>query len=179
MPFSIHTLAGSLMKLREFLELHKKDFEITGGGIIQTFQGKEVEHPGKVIRLNFESYIQDVLTECKAYIKKALSLKKVPMSSGLAFTNEYCPINPEQQKQKYYRSFIAKHQFAASCICFDTSFAVSTLACFCAPAAAQPGRSIALGGTASSDGVPRGIPKPQAHLPSAHWLLARSISLKR
>ncbi len=80
-------------KLRyEFLELYKKDFEITGGGLTETLLGLEVEQPGKVIRLHLDSYIQEVLTEYKAYIKKALCLKKVQMSPGLVLTNEDCPI---------------------------------------------------------------------------------------
>jgi hypothetical protein len=60
-------------KLRdEFRELYKKDFEITGGGLMETFLGMEVEQPGKVISLHLDSHVQEVLTECKAYIKKAL-----------------------------------------------------------------------------------------------------------
>ena len=91
-------------------------FEITGGGLMETFLGMEVEQPGKVIRLHLDSYIQEVLTEYKAYIKKALRLKKVPMSPGIVLNNEDCPITPDPRKQKYYRSFIAKLQFAASWI---------------------------------------------------------------
>ncbi len=56
------------------------------------------------------------------------------MSPGLVLKNEDCTITPDPRKQKYYRSFIAKLQFAASWIRFDTCFAVSTLARFCASA---------------------------------------------
>ncbi len=49
--------------LDEFPELCKKDFEITGGGLMATFLGMEVEQPGKVIRLHLDSYIQEVLTD--------------------------------------------------------------------------------------------------------------------
>jgi hypothetical protein len=50
-------------KLRdEFLELYKKDFEITGGGLMETFLDMEVEQPDKVIRLHLDSYIQEVLS---------------------------------------------------------------------------------------------------------------------
>ncbi len=94
----------------------------------------EVEQPGKVIRLHLDSYIQEVVTEYKAYIKKALRPKKVPMPPGLKLTNEDCPITPDPWKQMYYRLFISKLQFVASWIRFDTSFAVSTLARFCASA---------------------------------------------
>ncbi len=40
----------------EFLELYKKDFEITGGGLMETFLGMEVDKPNKVIRLHLDSY---------------------------------------------------------------------------------------------------------------------------
>jgi hypothetical protein len=46
----------------EFLALYRKDFEITGGGLMETFLGMEVEQPGKVIKLHLDSYIQEVLT---------------------------------------------------------------------------------------------------------------------
>ncbi len=95
---------------------------------METFLGMKVDQPGKVIRLHLDSYIQEVLTEFKAYIKKALRPKKVSMSPGLVLNNEDCPITPDPRKQKYYLSFIAKLQFAASWIRFDTSFTVSTLA---------------------------------------------------
>ena len=122
-------------KLRdEFLELYQRDFEITGGGLMETFLGMEVEQPGKVIRLHLDTYIQEVLTEYKEYIKKALRPKRVLMTPGNILTNEDCPITPDPRKQKYYRSFITKLQFAASWIRFDISFTVSTLARFCASA---------------------------------------------
>ena len=41
---------------------------------------------------------------------------------------------PDPLKQKYYRSFVAKLQFAATWIRFDISFAVSQLARYCASA---------------------------------------------
>jgi hypothetical protein len=122
-------------KLRdEFLTLYQKDFEITGGGLMETFLGMEVEQPGQVIKLHLDSYIQEVLNEYKEYIKKSLRPKRVPMSPGLVLNNEDCPVVPDPRKQKYYRSFIAKLQFAASWIRFDISFTVSTLARFCASA---------------------------------------------
>jgi hypothetical protein len=84
-----------------------------------------------VIKLYFDNYIQEVLSEYKDYVKKALRLKRVPMSPGLALNNEDCPIIPDSRKQKYYRSSVAKLQFAASWIRFDMSFSVSALTRFC------------------------------------------------
>jgi hypothetical protein len=87
--------------------LFQKDFEITGGGLMETFLGMEVEQPGKVIKLHLDSYIQEVLTEYKEYIKKSLRPKRVPMSPGLVLDNEDCPVTPDPRKQKHYRSFVA------------------------------------------------------------------------
>ena len=118
----------------EFLQLYQKNFEITGGGLMETFLGMEVEQPGKVIKLHLDSYIQEVLKDYKEYIKKSLRPKRVPMSPGLVLDNEVCAELPDQRKQKYYRSFTAKLQFAASWIRFDIAYPVSSLACFCASA---------------------------------------------
>jgi hypothetical protein len=46
----------------EFLELHKKYFEITGRDLMETLLCMEVEQPGKGIRLHLDSYIQDILS---------------------------------------------------------------------------------------------------------------------
>jgi hypothetical protein len=75
---------------------------------METFLGMEVEQPGKVSKLHLDSYIQEVLTEYKEYIKKSLRPKRVPMSPGLVLDNENCPVTPDPRKQKYYRSFVAK-----------------------------------------------------------------------
>ncbi len=45
----IQSLAYCVSKA--FSKLYQKDYEITGGGLIQTFQGMEVEQPDKVIKL--------------------------------------------------------------------------------------------------------------------------------
>jgi hypothetical protein len=56
----------------------------------------------------------------------------VPISPGVAFKAEDIPELPNQLKQKHYRSFVAKLQFAATWIQIDISIAVSQLARFCA-----------------------------------------------
>ncbi len=92
-------------------------------GLMETFLGMEVKQPGKVITLHLDTYDQEVLAEYKAYIKKALRPKRALMTPGIVLTNK-----------EYYPSFIAKLQFVASWIRFDTSFTVSTLARYCASA---------------------------------------------
>ena len=54
----------------EFLALYKKDFEITGGGKMETFLGMAVAQKNKSIKIHLDNYIKDVLTEYSAYIKK-------------------------------------------------------------------------------------------------------------
>jgi hypothetical protein len=67
-----------------------------------------------VIKLHLNSYVQEVLAEYKAYIKKALLQKRVSMIPGIVLTNKDAPILPDQHKQKYHQSFTTKLQFAAS-----------------------------------------------------------------
>ena len=42
---------------QEFLEKYTKDFEITGGGLMETFLGMQVEQSKKAIRLHLDDYI--------------------------------------------------------------------------------------------------------------------------
>jgi hypothetical protein len=75
-----------------------------------------------------------MLTEYKDYIKKSLRPKRVLISPGVILGPKDCPELPYPSKKRYYRSFVAKLQFAASWIRFDISFVVSQLALFCASA---------------------------------------------
>ena len=118
----------------EFLEKYTKDFDITGGGLMETFLGMQVEQSKKAIRLHLDNYIRELLDEYKAYATKSLRPKLTPIQPGLVLTQEDCPIVPDAKKQKFYRSFVAKLQFAASWVRFDTSFTVAQLARFCASA---------------------------------------------
>ena len=98
----------------EFLALYKKDFEIAGGDKMETFLGMAVEQKNKSIKIHLDNYIKDVLTEYSAYIKKSLRPKQVPISPGVVFKAEDIPDSPDPRKQKQYRSFVAKLQFAAT-----------------------------------------------------------------
>ena len=119
---------------QEFLEKYTKDFEITGGGLMETFLGMQVEQSKKAIRLHLDNYIWELLDEYKAYATKSLRPKHTPIQPGLVLSQEDCPILPDARKQKYYRSFVAKLQFAASWVRFYISFTVAQLARFCASA---------------------------------------------
>jgi hypothetical protein len=101
---------------------------------METYLGMQVEQsPGK-IRLHLNNYIREALDEYKAFQTKSLRLKLVPIQPGLVLDKDDCPILPDLRKRKFYRSFVAKLQFAATWIRFDISFAVVQLARFCASA---------------------------------------------
>ncbi len=68
------------------------------------------------------------------YIGKALRLKKVPIAPNVILKPDDTPEVPDPSKQKFYRYFVAKLQFAATWVRFDIAFAVSQLARFCASA---------------------------------------------
>ena len=81
---------------------------------MKTFLGMEVEQSGKTIKLHLDCDIQQVLSDYKEYIKKMLRPKKVPISPGVILDPTDVPVLPDARKQKYYRSFVAKLQFAAT-----------------------------------------------------------------
>ena len=122
---------------KEFMEKYSKDFQITGGGLMKTFLVMEVEESGKTIKLHLDCYIQQVLLDYNEYIKKMLRPKKVPISPGVILDPTDVPVLPDPRKQKYYRSFVAKLQFAATWVRIDIAYTVSQLACFCASAGAS------------------------------------------
>jgi hypothetical protein len=69
------------------------------------------------------------LTEYQAYIKKDVKPKKVPMQPGVLLTNDCLEI-PDPLEQRIYRSFLAKAQFVAQWIRYDTSNTTSQSAHF-------------------------------------------------
>jgi hypothetical protein len=92
----------------------------------------EIEQDKKTIKLHLDHYVHEMLTEYKDYIKESIdpSVFVFPISPGVIL----CPEVLDPAKQKHYRSFVAKLQFAASWIRFNISFVVSQLAQFCASA---------------------------------------------
>ncbi len=129
----MHIATNTKLK-NEFMEKYSKDFNITGGGLIKTFLGMEIEQSNRSIKLHLDHYIREMLNEYRTYIKKLLRPKRVPFSPEVILRPEDSPTLPDPSKQKFYRSFVAKLQFAASWIRFDISFAVSQLARLCASA---------------------------------------------
>ncbi len=85
-----------------FMEKYIRDFDITGGGVMETFLGMQVEQPKGQIRLHLDNYIQEILEEYKVFQTKSLRLKLVPIQPGLVLTKDDCPILPEPRKQKFH-----------------------------------------------------------------------------
>jgi hypothetical protein len=132
----MHTSTNARLK-EEFMKKYSKDFNITGGDLMKSFLGMQVEQGDNKIKLHLDHYVQEMLTEYKDYIKKSLRPKRVPMNPGVVLRPEDCPAIPDPHKQKFYRSFVAKLQFAATWIRFDIAYPVSQLARFCASAGTQ------------------------------------------
>ena len=122
-------------KLREdFERLYSADFDVTGGKLMESFLGLEVEQSEEGISLHLDTYIQELIEEYRLLHKKFIKPKKVPMSPGLVLEKDDCPAIPDPFKQSLYRSVVAKIQFAAHWVRFDISFQAAQLARFCVSA---------------------------------------------
>ncbi len=111
-----------------------KDFEYTGGDFMTLFSDLDKAcHKGQV-RLHLDTYGNEMLEECKAYIKRDLKLKKIPMQPEVVSTKDDAPKNPDPKEQKVYRSCGAKIQLVRNWVRYGFSFAASQLARFCASA---------------------------------------------
>ena len=94
----------------------------------------EIEHNKGNLTILLDTYIQETLAEYKATVSKFLKPKQVPTQPGVMLELEDCPVSPDPVRQKMYRSFETKLQFAASWVHCDISFTSSQLARFCASA---------------------------------------------
>ena len=56
----MHTTTSTKLQ-DEFLRKYSKDFNITGGGLMKTFLGLEVEQDNKTIKLHLDHYVQEML----------------------------------------------------------------------------------------------------------------------
>ena len=118
----------------EFIEKYSRDFEITGGRLMEKFIGLSVEQDSSGIALHLDQYIKDAIEQHESFIKKSLRPKFTPMQPGNTLSASDSPITPDPRLQTHYRSMVATLQFAATWVRFDISFAVSQLARFCASA---------------------------------------------
>jgi hypothetical protein len=79
---------------KEFVDKYTKDFDITGGDLMETFLGMQVEQSKKAVRLHLDKYIKELLDEYKAYATKfdRSSRGVTPIQPGLVLTQEDYPI---------------------------------------------------------------------------------------
>jgi hypothetical protein len=56
----------------EFMKKYTADFNVTGGGLMETFLGMEVVQTKHHIKLHLDHYVRDLLNEYKTYIQKTL-----------------------------------------------------------------------------------------------------------
>ncbi len=103
---------------KEFMDKYSKDFDITGGTLMESFLGIEVEQSDGEIRLHLDKYIKDIIDEYSLFSSKPVRPRSVPSQPGPLLTRDDCPVvpdGPDPVRQKLYRSMIAKLQFAATC----------------------------------------------------------------
>ncbi len=62
--------------IKKFMKEYSKDFEYTGGDFMASFWGLEVEQDKGQIRLHLDTYVNEMLEEYKAYIKRDLKPKQ-------------------------------------------------------------------------------------------------------
>jgi hypothetical protein len=115
----IHTSTSELM-MKEFMQSYSKDFEITGGGIMESFLGLEVEHKEGKIHLHMDNYGKEVIEDYQLVITKALRPKRLPIAPNLTLRKEDCPVEADPLAS-HYRSFTMKLQHAATWTRFDIS----------------------------------------------------------
>jgi hypothetical protein len=92
--FIIHGLFLDDMMQKEYMEKYTRDFDITGGGLMETFLGIQVEQSkGRLgLRLHLDNYILEILDEYKLFQTKSLGPKLVLIQPGLVLTKDDCPI---------------------------------------------------------------------------------------
>jgi hypothetical protein len=89
-------------KLKDEVEaLYSADFDVTGGGVMTTFLGLEVEQTEGGTSLSLDTYIKELVEEYRNIHKKFIMKQSVPMSPGLVLNKEDCPELPDPIKQKH------------------------------------------------------------------------------
>jgi hypothetical protein len=149
----------------EFEELHAADFDFTGGKVMDSLLGLEVEQSEDGIKLHLDTCVAELLevyretrstiaSSDSEYHSKFLKAKKVPMQPGLVLDKEDCPEAPYPVKQKFYRMMVAKSSVLH---CVPGSAARKIL---------RIGWAVALGGVDAPDGVSVISTQPQAQTQS-------------
>jgi hypothetical protein len=94
----------------EFMAKYSRDFEITGGELMGTFLGLQVDHLNDEIHLHMDTYIQGVLDEYKAFARKTLRPKKLPIAPNYQLPPSDADQKLMDKDPKFFRSFVMKLQ---------------------------------------------------------------------
>ncbi len=74
-----------------------------------SFLGLEVEQDKGQIRLHLDTNVNEMLEEYKAYIKRDLKPKKIPMQPGVVLTKDGAPETQIQKNRKYIDHLLQKY----------------------------------------------------------------------
>ncbi len=85
---------------------YSKDFEYTGGDLMTSFLGLEIEQVKGQIRPHLDTYVNEMFEGYKAYNKRALKSKKIPMKPGVVLTKDHASKNPDPKEQKNIDNFL-------------------------------------------------------------------------
>ncbi len=86
------------------MALYLADFDVTGGDLMQSFLGLEVEQLDVCIKLHLDTYIQELIAEHQLIRPKFLKQKKVPMHLGMCWIRVIAQRRPTPS----YRNSIAQ-----------------------------------------------------------------------
>jgi hypothetical protein len=125
-----HTSTSQAL-MDEFMHAYSRDFEITGGEIMTTFLGLQVDHVNSEIHMHMDHYVETVLNEYKTFVmNKTLRHKMLPVQPNYQLPKGEPKIEGkgEDPRTTFYRSFVMKLQYVATWVRFDISFTASQLA---------------------------------------------------
>ena len=77
----MHHTSTSKALIDEFMVKYSRDFEITGGELMYTFFGLQVDHGNDEIHMHMDTYVHTVLDEYKTFARKTLRPDCAQLSS--------------------------------------------------------------------------------------------------
>ena len=88
----------------DFMTLYSADFDVTGGDLMQSFLGLEVEQLEGCIKLHLDTYIQELIAEYQLICPKFLKPKKVLCHQDLCWIRMIA----QRHQTPAYRNSIAQ-----------------------------------------------------------------------
>ena len=103
-----HTSTSQIL-MDELMKDYSHDFEITGGEVMSSFLGLQVDHVNEEIHLHMDHYVESVLNEYKAFVVKKLRAKTLPIQPNYQLTSEDPKMEDTGSKdprKTFFRSFV-------------------------------------------------------------------------